>query len=343
MKGWLARRIDILMGHALSSLVNRPGGRHTTDLAALEEYRKEPYLSAPERLYESHGAPESILFGEPRVSRTFICEPFTFPSLYRPISAAFAQRYAAYSESHTVCGRRYRPFMGESRATILFLHGWTGGTYRWEEPTLISWLCQDCGFTVLALVHPYHGQRTPAQARFSGEFFISSDAVRMIEACRQAAIDARTALTWLLDDGTQPVGVAGISLGAYITYLILAADDRPSFAIPMLGHGDLIDGPGDSALAKNVKKGYRAQGLSPRTLLPLTRSLTAREMQPRLAPERIMPINGLYDAISTADKAQRLFEAWGIPDAVWLESGHFGILHTRQFRKRFRAFAERWI
>ena len=141
---------------------------------------------------------------------------------------------------------------------------------------MISWLCRVCSYTVVALVHPYHGKRTPARARFSGEFFISSDAVRTVEACRQAAIDARTALTWLFNGGQQAVGVTGISLGAFITYLVVAVDDRPAFAIPMLGHGDLLDGPGDSSLARNVKKGYRAQGLSSETLRRMVRSLAAR-------------------------------------------------------------------
>lgn len=66
-------------------------------------------------------------------------------------------------------------------------------------------------------------------------------------------------------------------------------------------------------------------------------------MQPKLAPERILPINGQYDAIVTPDKARRLFEAWKIPEVVWLPVGHFGVVHTRLFRRAVRDFVERWI
>jgi hypothetical protein len=110
----------------------------------------------------------------------------------------------------------------------------------------------------------------------------------------------------------------------------------------MLGHGDLFNGPGEASLTKNVRRDFLAQGLAPEILRPLTRPLTARKLQPRVAPERILPINGLYDAIITADKARRLFEAWEIPEVVWLNSGHFGIAYTRQFRRPFRAFVELW-
>jgi hypothetical protein len=66
-------------------------------------------------------------------------------------------------------------------------------------------------------------------------------------------------------------------------------------------------------------------------------------MCPRLPPERILLTNGLPDAIITPDEAQWLFEVWGIPEVVWLASGHFGIVHTRQFRRALRDFVERWI
>jgi pimeloyl-ACP methyl ester carboxylesterase len=342
MNGWLAKQIDVVFGHVLSSLVYRPGERATTDLAAMEIYQREEFVATPSRFFDCPATPPAVTFGEVHATRAYICEPFTFPSLYRPLSKAFAPRYAIYPEAHTVHGRRYRPFTGRSRATLLMLHGWTGGDYVWEERTLIPWLCRDCGYTLVALTHPYHGVRKPASARFSGEFFISADLVRTVEASRQAVIDARAALTWLLEETGGPVGVVGISLGALMTYLLLCADERPAFALPMLGHGDLFNGPGEASLTKNVRRDFLAQGLAPEILRPLTRPLTARKLQPRVAPERILPINGLYDAIITADKARRLFEAWEIPEVVWLNSGHFGIAYTRQFRRPFRAFVELW-
>jgi hypothetical protein len=272
----------------------------------------------------------------------FIRDRFSFPSLYEPLSDAFAQRYTTYHETHMVHGQRYRPFMGSSRATLLLLHGWTSGEYRWEERVLIPWLCRECGYTVVALVQPYHGARKPANASFSGEFFISSDLVRLVEACRQSVIDTRTAFNWLLEETDGPVGIMGISLGAYMTYLLLCADERPTFAVPMLGHGELMNGPGDSSLTRQVRRGFAAQQIDPETVRPLTRAITALEMRPQVPPERILPVNGLYDTISTAERARRLFEAWEIPKVVWFAAGHFGIVHTRPFRRGVQDFVERW-
>ncbi|MCP4518480.1 MAG: alpha/beta hydrolase family protein [Delftia sp.] len=198
----------------------------------------------------------------------------------------------------------------------------------------------------MALVHPYHGARKPAGARFGGEYFVSSDLLRTVEACRQAVLDARATLTWLLDEADGgPVGITGISLGAFMTYLLLCADERPAFALPMAGHGQLLgDGDNENAsLIKNVSQGIQAQGLDAETLRPLLRPVTALEMRPRLSPERILPINGLYDAIISADKARDLFDAWEIPEAVWLPIGHFGFGYNKPFRPALRDFVERWI
>ncbi len=342
MKGWLARHTDILLGHLLSSLLYRPGEPATTDLNVARVYQRELFTANPERFFDVPPEPPPVSLGELCVTRTYFRQSFTFPSPYRPLSDAFAQRYASYHETHTMHGWIYRPITGRSRATLLLMHGWTGGRYWWEERSFIPWLCRDCGYRVVALVHPYHGARTPAAARFSGEFFISPDLVRTVEACRQAVIDARAALNWLLTEIDGPIGITGISLGAFMTYLLLCVDDRLAFAVPLLGHGELLNGPGGSSLAKHVRRGIQAQGLDPTAFRDPIRPLTAREMRPRLPPERILPINGRYDAIVTADKAQQLFEAWEIPEVVWLDSGHFGIIHTRPFRRAFREFVGRW-
>jgi len=344
MNGWLARQLDVWGGHILSGLIHRPGEQASTDLAAMQVYQRQDAAN-PALFFACPSEPPQVRVDEVRASRAYIREKFSFPSPYRPWSDVFTPRYDSYTETHTVYGRRYRPFLGRSRATLIFLHGWTEGEYRWEERSLFPWLCRECGYTVVALVHPYHAQRKPAGARFGGEYFISSDLLRTVEACRQAVIDARATFTWLMDDvHSSPVGIMGVSLGAFMTYLLLCADGRPAFAIPMAGHGQFL-GDGDNenvSLVKNISRGIREQGLDAKSLRPLLRPVTALDMRPRLSPERILPINGLYDAIISAEKAQDLFDAWGIPGAVWLPIGHFGFGY-KSFRPALREFVERWI
>ncbi len=354
MNGWLAKQLDIWSGHIMSSLIYRPGEQPITDLQAMQIYQQKD-AADPALFFDCPPEPPQVRIDEVRATRAYIRERFSFPSPYRPFSESFAGRYEGYTETHTVHGRRYRPFprhgqpgqvMGKSRATLIFLHGWTEGEYRWEERSLFPWLCRECGYTVVALVHPYHGARKPAEARFGGEYFISSDLLRTVEACRQAVVDARATLTWLLDEAEGgPVGITGISLGAFMTYLLLCADERPAFALPMAGHGQLLsDGDNETAsLVKNVTQGIQAQGLDVESIRPLLRPVTALDMRPRLSPERILPINGLYDAIISADKAQDLFDAWDIPEAVWLPMGHFGFGYNKPFRPALRDFVERWI
>jgi hypothetical protein len=167
--------------------------------------------------------------------------------------------------------------------------------------------------------------------------------IRTLEAIRQSVIDTRAILAWLGSQTDTPIGVMGISLGAFITYLLLGTDDRPAFAIPIMGHGELIHGADGAALLKHVQQDILAQGLNFDDTPELTAALTAIKMQPRIPPERILPINGLYDMIVSPERAETLFKAWNIPKVVWLPGGHFSILTMPRMRHAIKSFVDKWV
>lgn len=41
--------------------------------------------------------------------------------------------------------------------------------------------------------------------------------------------------------------------------------------------------------------------------------------------------------------ARHLFDAWGIPGAVWLPIGHFGLGYNQPFRPALLDFVERYL
>jgi alpha/beta superfamily hydrolase len=167
--------------------------------------------------------------------------------------------------------------------------------------------------------------------------------IRTLEAIRQAVIDTRAVINWLDAQTDTPTGIMGISLGAFITYLLLCADDRPTFAIPIMGHGELVHGADDAALLKSVRRDIQAQGLNLDDSPNLTRPLTALNMRPRISAKRILPINGIYDMIVSPQRAAALFEAWQIPKVVWLPGGHFSILSMPKMRQAIMEFVDRWL
>jgi type III secretion system FlhB-like substrate exporter len=110
-----------------------------------------------------------------------------------------------------------------------------------------------------------------------------------------------------------------------------------------MGHGELVYGADNVALLKNINQDIKAQGIDLEDNSKLTRPLTALNLQPRIPPERILPINGLYDMIVSPEHARALFEAWNIPKVVWLPGGHFSILSMPKMRQAIKDFVYKWV
>jgi pimeloyl-ACP methyl ester carboxylesterase len=343
MNPWLAKNFDIFTGHFLASLLYRSNEHALTDLSALQEYKRGDLAKDPAAFFYSRNAPPVVHLGNKKVTRKYSHQSFTFASPYQPLSDTFTRQYMGYAENHTVHTKLYRPRHGNSKATVVLLHGWTKGDYIWESRLLIPWMTSELNCTVVGLAFPYHASRAPSGSRFSGEYFVSGDMIRTLEAIRQAVIDTRAVMNWLDAQTDTPTGVIGISLGAFITYLLLCADDRPAFAIPILGHGELIHGADDAALMKNVNQDIQAQGINLDDTPELTFALTALEMRPRIPPERILPINGLYDMVVSPERANALFNAWNIPEVVWLPGGHFSTLNMPKMRHAIQDFVGKWV
>jgi pimeloyl-ACP methyl ester carboxylesterase len=343
MNPWLAKNFDIFTGHFLASLFYRPSEHAHTDLKILDEYQRTDLTEDPESFFYCPSTAPEVHFGKKKVTKKYTYQPFAFTSLYQPLSEAFSRQYRNYTENQTVHAKFYRPRKGDSKAAVILLHGWTKGDYIWESRLLIPWMTSELKCTVIGLAFPYHGSRTPESSRFSGEYLISGDMIRTLEAIRQAVIDTRAVLNWLIHQTDTPTGVMGISLGAFITYLLLCADDRPEFAVPIMGHGELVHGADDVALLKNVNQDIQAQGIDLEDNPSLTLPLTALNLQPRISPVRILPINGLYDMIVSPERAEALFEAWNIPKVVWLPGGHFSILSMPKMRQAIERFVDRWV
>jgi len=343
MNPWLAKNFDIFTGHFLASLFYRPSEHAHTDLAALQEYQHQQLSTDPQDFFYCPTDPPEVQLGTRRSTQKYTHQSFTYTSPYQPLSESFTQQYRNYAENHTVHAKIYHPRNAPSRATVILLHGWTKGDYIWESRLLIPWMTTQLGCSVVGLAFPYHASRSPSQARFSGEYFLSGDMIRTLEAIRQSVIDTRSLMNWLESEENTPIGLVGISLGAFITYLLLTTDDRPAFAVPIMGHGELVYGADDVTLLKNVNQDIQAQGIDLHDNPQLTQPLTALQMQPLISPERILPINGLYDMIVSPQRAKVLFEAWHIPEVVWLPGGHFSILSMPKMRDAIAEFVAKWV
>jgi pimeloyl-ACP methyl ester carboxylesterase len=58
------------------------------------------------------------------------------------------------------------------------------------------------------------------------DYMLSPNLGRTLQACRQAVLEARSAVTWLMEEGYGPIGMLGTSLGSAIAFVTLAHDER---------------------------------------------------------------------------------------------------------------------
>ena len=81
------------------------------------------------------------------------------------------------------------------------------------------------GLTALRLSLPYHDERRPPDLK-RAEYIVSSNVGQTAEVNRQAVLDARRTVDWLVAQGYERIGIMGTSLGSCLSMLTMAHDTR---------------------------------------------------------------------------------------------------------------------
>jgi esterase/lipase len=212
-------------------------------------------------------------------------------------------------------------------ATVLAVHGFTMGDPSIDAVALMANEWFALGVDVVLMTLPFHGARTPPNARYSGELFASWHVGRLNEAVRQSIYDLRNVTTWLRRETTAPVGVVGMSLGGYLAALLAALSDDLAFVIPIAAPVRLGTFP-TTLFAQSRYAGRAAPPFTPAELdeayhahSPLTHPLA-------LPHERVMIVAGRGDRIVPPEHALELWSHWGRPDIHW-----YGGSHVTPFRR----------
>jgi len=81
------------------------------------------------------------------------------------------------------------------------------------------------GVTAVRLSLPYHDARRPADLE-RADFIVSSNIGRTLQVNRQAVLDVRRTIDWLVSQGHERIGILGTSLGSCLSMLTMAHDSR---------------------------------------------------------------------------------------------------------------------
>jgi hypothetical protein len=105
---------------------------------------------------------------------------------------------------------------------VLVLPHWIA---KIEEHVAVCRLLNRVGIASLRLTLPFHDKRMlPGFER--ADYIVSANLGRTLQANRQAVLDCRAAIDWLMAQGYERIGIMGTSLGSCIAFLAFIHDER---------------------------------------------------------------------------------------------------------------------
>jgi pimeloyl-ACP methyl ester carboxylesterase len=314
----------------------RPKARNTLDrLGVYEGKSLGAIFPAPRRV--------------PRVERQtrwrlpgLVSEDLSFRSLHEPLEAVFRRYYEARPRrNHTVYARSVRPANSQGRPRLLYIHGYMQPETFIEEFGLLATMAQMLQMEVVQMQPPDHGRRKSRAARFDGELYWTADVVRSIEALRQTLLDARTLLAVMQKQSSQPVGVAGLSLGGALAAVLTCLEPGFAFSAPLIAHMDLGALLADAPVLGAMREDLQHFGWTPRDFRAFTDRIGWNELKPMLPPERICLFAAKDDHFFRAAVVRAMWRRWGKPKIHWYPTSHMGFLaHLPDAVTRMRGFVD---
>ncbi len=137
-----------------------------------------------------------------------------------------------YPENNRVYGQWFpaKRKQGSRRVAALVLPHWNASAG--QHAGLCAGMAK-LGISALRLSLPYHDYRMPAELQ-RADYAVSSNVARTIDATRQAVIDTRSCVDWLVSEGYERIGIVGTSLGS--CYAFLASTHDPRIEVNVYNH-----------------------------------------------------------------------------------------------------------
>jgi hypothetical protein len=327
-------------------LTNEP----TTDVLAferavarLQRYIDPDVLADPERLLAPKVGPATLrtvrrrpLFR--RRTEVGIDEHLWFETPYQPHDSEYASEYAGYPElgrAHVWAWRHIDP----APVTLLLTHGWGVGHWWMHRHEFdVPYLFHRLGLDVYFYLAPFHGRRTPSQARLGGQLHPSSDLVRTNEAFIQTATELRSLISAILARNGAPLGMMGSSLGGYTSALLASIDDRLDFVIPVLPPASMAHLLWDHGQNDELRERVEKLGMTRERFHHFWSLHSPLSHTPKVPWSRRLIITGLGDTVVTADHTRDLWEHWDRPRHFRFAGGHAWQVQRERYHREVERF-----
>ena len=210
---------------------------------------------------------------------------------------------------------------GAPRPWLVCIHGFGTGTPRADFLAFhVARLHRGLGFNLALPVLPLHGARRLP----SSPMMLSYDLALSIHGLAQAAWDVRRVISWVRSLGDVPIGLYGVSLGAYTAALVAGLEpvDGVIAGVPAVDIPDLFTRHSPRGLARSA----RAAGLLGPAAGTAFRVVSPLALEPQVPMAGRSLYAGLGDRFVPTRQAVSLWEHWGRPPLKWYPGGHVGFV-----------------
>ena len=272
---------------------------------------REPWWldSTPEDFYAVPESAPHIEFHTEWKGRQRTRLRFTYPSPHQ----------SPYPQNNTVHGLAVLSPERTARAAMIVIHG-----HRMTSFTGLEWFALPASRQALDIYYislPYHMRRAP-EGTWSGELSLNASVEGTALAFRQGVMDVRALISWIEANRGTPMGLAGISLGAYTCNMVTVVDPRPKALISLIGGGSLAQIHWDGYMMGRPKRQLMSGGVTRQRLENYWKLLGPANWQSCLPKERMLVLAGKFDPIVTPSNVMRLWQAWDKPAIQWYPCGH---------------------
>lgn len=261
-----------------------------------------------------------------------------FKSSYQAVNPAMRADYARHRRNRRSVAQ-YWCHGDKPRPTLIWIHGVVVDPY-WLNSQMfsLSWFYKN-GYDILLYTLPFHGYRMEWGDLLSGMGFFSHGMPHVNEAMLQSVYDLRCWISYLEQQGAPSVGVAGMSLGGYITTLAASADQRLAFAIPnvpvVMPTDMLMEWQPTSWVFQRMMKQQGINLTELRHMLAVHSPLT---WQPVIAADKLLIIGGAGDRFISPRYVKALHQHWQGSRLHWFPGNHLLHLHQGEYLHLMQAF-----
>lgn len=141
------------------------------------------------------------------------------------------------------------------RRAVLVLPHWNA---KIDEHVAVCRLLNRVGIAALRISLPFHDHRMPAELE-RADYIVSSNLGRTLQMNRQAVLDCRGAIDWLVSQGYDRIGILGTSLGSCIAFLTFIHDERIRAGVYNHVSSYFGDVVWDGITTSHVRRGLEAE------------------------------------------------------------------------------------